>query len=63
VTAYGVECRDGTYAIEKNRIWENEEEYGWVMHMSGKDWPDLEDFAEALRIARRRWRQYRRKQQ
>jgi hypothetical protein len=62
VTAFGLECRDGTYVIAKDRIWENEERYGWVMHMSAKDWPDLPDFAEALRIARRRWRQYRRTQ-
>ena len=60
VTAYGIECRDGTYVIEKERIWENEERYGWVMHLRSKEWCDLEDFAEALRIARRRWRNYRR---
>jgi hypothetical protein len=60
VTAYGVECREGTYVIAKGRIWEDEESYGWVRHMAGKNWPDLEDFAEALRIARRRWRTIRR---
>jgi hypothetical protein len=37
--------------IAKDRIWENEEQYGWVMHMQGKTWVDLEDFAETLRIA------------
>ena len=55
VTPYGVECRNGNYHIEAERIWENDDEYGgWVMHMRTKDWVDLEDFAEALRIARRR---------
>ena len=54
VTAYGVECRDGTYWIEADRIWEEEDRYGWVRHMGEKEWVDLPDFAEALRIARRR---------
>jgi hypothetical protein len=51
VTEYGIECRNGFYAIAH--------EYcaygitGWIKHMSGKAWIDLEDFAEALRIARR----------
>ena len=54
VTAYGVECRDRSYWIENNRIWENEDSHGWVCHMGEKEWVDLPDFAEALRIARRR---------
>ena len=53
VTSYGIECRDGTYAIAKDRLWENDKKYGWVRHMTGKAWVDLPDFAEALRIARR----------
>jgi hypothetical protein len=53
VTSYGIECRDGCYVIAKHRYEENEPDYGWVMHMSGKEWVDLHDFAEALRIARR----------
>jgi hypothetical protein len=53
VTSYGVECRDGTYCIERRRLWENEDVYGWVRHMAGKDWVNLDDFAEALRVARR----------
>jgi hypothetical protein len=56
VTPYGVECRDGKYPIQANRLWENDEDYGWVTHMAEKDWVDLPDFAEALRIARRRER-------
>lgn len=51
-TKYGVECRDGTYAIARARLWEEDDVHGWIMHMSGKHWVDLEDFAEALRIAR-----------
>jgi hypothetical protein len=51
-TKYGVECRDGGYAIERARLWEEDESYSWVMHMAGKGWVDLKDFAEALRVAR-----------
>jgi hypothetical protein len=47
-TKYGVECRDGCYAIERILLWEE----GWIVHMAEKDWVDLEDFAEALRVAR-----------
>ena len=38
VTSYGIERRDGTYAIEGSRIWEirYETNYGWVDHMAGK---------------------------
>jgi N6-adenosine-specific RNA methylase IME4 len=52
VTKYGIECRDGGYAIERSRVWDGEDEHGWIMHMSEKEWVDLNDFAEALRIAR-----------
>lgn len=52
VTEYGLECRDGTYAIEKDRLWENEKEHGWVRQMAGKNWTDMMDFIEALRLAR-----------
>jgi hypothetical protein len=51
-TKYGVECRDGSYAIERARLWEEDESYSWVRHMAEKDWVDLKDFAEALRVAR-----------
>jgi hypothetical protein len=52
-TKYGVERRDGCYPIHRSRLWENDEQYPWVMHMAVKPWVDLEDFAEALRVARR----------
>lgn len=51
-TKYGVECRDGCYAIQRSRLWEDDEQHSWIMHMSEKDWVDLDDFAEALRVAR-----------
>ena len=51
-TKYGVECRDGCYAINRSRLWEDDAEHGWIMHMAEKEWVDLEDFAEALRVAR-----------
>lgn len=56
VTPYGVECRTGDYAIEAGQIGRDEGSFGWVQHMAEKDWVDLPDFAEALRIARRRQR-------
>lgn len=54
VTSYGVEARDGTYPVAKDRLWEDNEGYGWVDHLSEKDWVDLPDFVEALRLARQR---------
>jgi hypothetical protein len=44
VTAYGVECRDGTYYVKKDRLWENDEDHSWVHHMAEKNWVDLPDF-------------------
>jgi hypothetical protein len=61
VTPHGVECRDGTYYIEKGRLWESDDtDHGWVHHMAEKNWVDLEDFAEALRVGRRRFARPRR---
>jgi hypothetical protein len=51
-TQFGVECRDGSYSIPRSQLWEEETEYPWIRHMSEKNWVDLEDFAEALRVAR-----------
>lgn len=53
VTGLGVEALDGSYPIEVARLWEDEDSYGWVRHMADKNWVDLAEFAEALRIARR----------
>jgi hypothetical protein len=55
VTGYGIEARDGTYAIAKDRVWEENQGYGWVDQMSEKDWVNLRDFVEALRLGRARW--------
>jgi hypothetical protein len=54
-TAFGIEARDGTYIIAGNRVWENNHGHGWIEHMNEKDWVDLPDFVEALRLARTRW--------
>jgi len=55
VTSYGIEARDSTYVIAKQRVWEENEGYGWVDHLQEKEWVDLPDFVEALRLARQRW--------
>jgi hypothetical protein len=58
VSSIGIERRDGTYAIAKSRIFEEEDTHGWVRHMlesKDEDWTDLADFVEALRLARKRW--------
>jgi hypothetical protein len=55
VTGYGVECRDGTYSIPANRVWEENGGRGWVQRMKEKDWVKLPDFVEALRLSRQRW--------
>ncbi len=52
VTDYGLECLCFRYDIEKERLWEKEKEHGWMDHMGEKNWVDVADFAEALRIAR-----------
>ncbi len=55
VTSYGIEARNGKYPIKGERVWEDNEGYGWVEHMAEKKWVDLSDFVEALRLARARW--------
>ncbi len=52
VTSYGVEKRDGTYVIERNRLWEERHGHGWAQHMAEKEWCDLPDFRTALMVAR-----------
>jgi hypothetical protein len=56
VTAYGIEGLEYPYLIDRHRIWEDEDVHGWVKHMAEKNWVDLADFTEALRIARMQWR-------
>lgn len=33
VTEYGLESLDSVYAIEKARLWEDEDQGGWLEHM------------------------------
>lgn len=51
VTAYGIERLDGTYPIEKTRLFENLPRYSWPEHMGGKTWADNDDFATAWLVA------------
>ena len=51
-TAYGVEARDGRYQIQRARLWKDDLTWSWVQHMAEKEWVDIDDFTEALRIAR-----------
>ena len=51
VTAFGLECLDGTYTIAANRLTENIEVFGWPAHMAGKIWIDNDDFATAWLVA------------
>jgi hypothetical protein len=50
VTAYGVECLDGSYFFEAKRLLENLE-YPWPLHMAEKNWVDIDEFATAWMIA------------
>ncbi|MGK5062234.1 hypothetical protein [Janthinobacterium sp. LB3P112] len=54
VTSYGIEARDGKYVIEGSKVWEDDG-HGQIKHMAEKEWVDLSDFVEALRLARSRW--------
>jgi len=52
VTAYGLEARDGTYAIEKRHLLERRgTKYEWPEHMGEKGWVDMADFRRAFAIA------------
>jgi hypothetical protein len=52
-TAFGVERRDGSYRIPRDRLWEHEQTNGWIYYMSAVDPEiDLQDFSEALRLSR-----------
>jgi hypothetical protein len=50
VTEYGIERRDGGYAIERWRLDELEE--GWIDHIGFKPWADPDDFATAFVLAK-----------
>jgi hypothetical protein len=48
VTAYGIEALNGSYTIRKDRL---DDPY-WIEHMSEKEWVNVPDFADALKVAR-----------
>lgn len=58
VTEAGIECRDGTYFIDKKRLWEEEGKWGWVNQLSEKEWVDIEDFVIALTLAREKFKDH-----
>ncbi len=47
VTEYGIECLDGTYPIERDRLGTEP----WPMHVTGKMWVDSDDFTTAWLVA------------
>lgn len=54
VTSFGIERRDGTYTISKDRLWEQEPEWSWKQNMRyGKDdeWANSWDFNRAFDFA------------
>lgn len=55
VTSYGLECRDGRYAIEAKRLgdeWSDRPGVpSWPRHMLGKAWVDVADFVTAFVVA------------
>jgi len=48
VTPYGVEAIAGNYSIPRSRLAEQH----WVEHLAEKEWVNVPDFIEALRIGR-----------
>lgn len=51
VTEYGIECRNGTYAIAAHRLLEirwGTTQYDWPLHMREKPWVDMADFQRAF---------------
>jgi hypothetical protein len=54
VTDHGIEQRDGDYRIRAEDLEMDMGEGGWVGHMAGKDWVDIEDFKRAFALARRK---------
>jgi hypothetical protein len=51
VTDYGLECRDGTYAIERERLLEEATTYGGIRQVGMKIWCDVDDFSTAYLVA------------
>lgn len=54
VTTYGIECRDGCYAIQSHRLLSKRigtDKYDWPLHMDEKEWVDMADFCMAFLVA------------
>lgn len=47
VTRYGIECRDGSYAIPRRLLWQPD----WEPHLAEKGWVDIPDFRTAYLVA------------
>ena len=61
VTRDGVECRNGTYVVARDRIHEAHAGWTWESHLAEKGWAYMDDFAEAMAFARRKWPRSRQK--
>lgn len=53
VTTYGLECRDGTYHVQKEKFWQwmtdpQEVMVYWFNHLGGKKWVDQDDVDHAI---------------
>lgn len=55
VTPYGLETRDGTYGVERDRIHETHPGWSWESHLGKKGWCEADDLAAALAFARAKW--------
>lgn len=54
VTEYGIECRNGTYAIKSARLMQKRygtDRYDWPIHMAEKGWVDTDDFERVFAVA------------
>jgi hypothetical protein len=54
VTEHGIECRDGSYCITKDRLAETlplSDVPEWPAHMAEKIWADIPDFCTAYLVA------------
>ena len=51
VTEYGMECLDGLYFIEADRLVESHPLHSWPEHMATKGWVDRADFLTAWMVA------------
>lgn len=54
VTEYGIECRDGTYAIDGARLLRKRQgtnKYDWPLHLDEKVWVNMDDFRRVFAVA------------